>query len=192
MKIIGITGGIGTGKSTILNILREEYDAYVVETDRLAHQLMEPGMPAYQRIVEVFGQTILKNSGEIDRERLGFIVFNDSEQLKALNEIVHPAVKDYIKKEIRQKRVDNVISLYVIEAALLIEDGYKEICDEIWGVQVGLETRITRLLDGRGGTRQNGKQLFRSNRQKSFIIVIVTRYYKMIQILQKQNSKSNH
>jgi len=154
MKIIGITGGIGTGKSTVLNILKSEYNAYVVETDRLAHQLMEKDMPAYCKIIELFGDDILDSNNEIDRSKLGPIVFSNPDKLQQLNEIVHPAVKNYIIEDIANKKKESTISYYVIEAALLLEDGYKEICDEIWGIHVTLETRIQRLIEGRGGNRE--------------------------------------
>ena len=96
MKIIGITGGIGTGKSTVLAILEKEYQAYIVETDKLAHKLMSPGEIAYNQIVEVFGTDILQEDKTIDRGKLGGIVFQDEEKLQQLNKIVHPAVKQYI------------------------------------------------------------------------------------------------
>ena len=104
MRIIGITGGIGTGKSTVLRLLGEEFQAYIVETDKLAHQLMMPGKEAYEKIVNHFGNGILKEDGSINRERLGSIVFQKETELAALNAIVHPAVKRYIIADIEEKR----------------------------------------------------------------------------------------
>ena len=164
MKIIGITGGIGSGKSTVLNILEENYGAYIVETDKLAHHLMEPGQTAYEKIVEAFGQDILEEDGKINRSVLGSIVFQEEAALNTLNGIVHPAVKEYILHDIEQKKQEQV-SIYVIEAALLIEDGYKAICDELWYVYVEKEERIRRLLLGRGGTREKWEQII--NNQSS-------------------------
>lgn len=168
MKIIGITGGIGTGKSTILHILEENYNAYIIETDRLAHQLMRKGESAYTQIVAEFGETILDDNLEIDRQKMGAIVFNDKERLTALNHIVHPAVKQYIRDDIEKKKAEGTVSYYIIEAALLIEDGYKEICDTIWGIHVDYERRIERLILGRGGNREKWENVIKNQSSEAF------------------------
>lgn len=154
MKIIGITGGIGTGKSTVLNLLKQEYHAYIVEADKLAHELMLPGEAVYHRITDIFGTDILNIDGTIDRNRLGAIVFKDADALRKLNGVVHPAVKQYIIKDMEAKKKEGNVEYYVIEAALLIEDGYKTICDELWYIYVEREERIRRLIAGRGGSRE--------------------------------------
>ncbi len=154
MRIIGITGGIGTGKSTVLQILQNEYNAYVVEADRLAHRLMEPGELAFSELVRVFGQEILGENGCIDRSVLGGIVFSNPEKLQQLNEIVHPLVKAAIREDIAKKQQNTSYDIYVIEAALLLEDGYKEICDAIWFIYSSIDIRIERLIKGRGGTKE--------------------------------------
>ena len=168
MRIIGITGGIGTGKSTILHLLECEYQAYIVETDKLAHELMLPGNAIYRKIVEYFGTDILLEDGSIDRGKLGSIVFKKEAELEALNHIVHPAVKQYILEDIRQKKAGGQVNLYVIEAALLIEDGYKEICDELWYIYVEKEERISRLLNGRGGTREKWENIIANQSSEEF------------------------
>ncbi len=154
MKIIGITGGIGTGKSTVLNLLKQEYNAYIVEADRLAHELMLPGEAAYYQITDIFGTDILSTDGTIDRNRLGAIVFRDAEALRKLNAVIHPAVKQHILQDIEAKKKEGNAQYYVIEAALLIEDGYKTICDELWYIYTEREERIRRLIAGRGGSRE--------------------------------------
>lgn len=168
MKIIGITGGIGAGKSTVLNLLRESYGAYIVETDKLAHQLMMPGHNAYHEIVKVFGRGILQLDKTIDRSKLGAIVFQDEQALQQLNKIVHPAVKDFILQDIKNKREQGQISYYVIEAALLIEDGYKTICDELWYIYAKQEKRIQRLMAGRGGSREKWEQIIASQSSEQY------------------------
>ena len=150
MKVIGITGGIGSGKSDVLNYL-ESNGAYVVEADKLAHTLMEPGGKVYNKIVEHFGNAILCDDGRIDRKQLGSIVFADENALQSLNSIVHPQVKDFIKHDIENKRSAGKTGVYVIEAALLIQDGYRLICDEIWYIYVNRDERVKRLVKGRGG-----------------------------------------
>ncbi|MGN0496730.1 MAG: dephospho-CoA kinase [Lachnospiraceae bacterium] len=162
MKIIGITGGIGSGKSTVLKLLKEEYNAYIVETDVLAHKLMQRGNKTYINIVNGFGEAILDENKEIDRAVLGTLVFQHEEKLQLLNSIVHPDVKQYIRNDIDAKKQQGKVDLYIIEAALLIEDGYKEICDEIWYIYADEELRIKRLLNSRGGTRQKWLNVIRN------------------------------
>ena len=168
MKVIGITGGIGTGKSTILNILEKDYGAYIVETDKLAHQLMSPGEKAYQSIVETFGEDILCDDRTIDRGKLGAIVFNDKEQLSQLNQIVHPAVKQHILCDIESKNKQGTVEYYVVEAALLIEAGYKEICDEMWYIYASQDVRIRRLIDGRGGDENKWLQVIANQSSEEY------------------------
>ena len=162
MKIIGITGGIGSGKSAVLDLLEKKYNAYIVETDKLAHRLMEPGQDAYNQIVKEFGREILSEDGKINRQVLGGIVFQDARALKGLNGIVHPAVKRYIQTEIEEKRKENKTAVYVVEAALLIEDGYRLICDELWYIHAEKEKRIQRLLLGRGGNREKWENIMKN------------------------------
>lgn len=149
MKTVGITGGIGVGKTKVLDCLREDFGAYILETDKLAHRLMQPGGEIYIDIVNSFGREILDNDELIDRKKLGAIVFSSQEKLKELNEIVHPGVKSWILRDMDEQE-ELGTELYVIEAALLIQDGYKEICDELWSINADLKIRIDRLMEYRG------------------------------------------
>ena len=108
MKIVGITGGVGAGKSEILNHLRSAYGAHVIEADKVGHLVMEPGQEAYQAICAQFMEghaDFLLEDGKINRAVLGGIVFADKEKLQALNEIVHPAVKRWICEEMKRQRM---------------------------------------------------------------------------------------
>ena len=169
MLILGITGGVGSGKSKILYDLSNLYGAYIVETDKLAHPLMEPGQTVYQAVVEAFGTEILQAEEPyaIDRAKFAQIVFADKEKLAQLNALTHPAVKAWIRKDIEEKRKQDV-KIYVIEAALLIQDGYKEICDEIWYIYVNEETRIKRLMKQRGYTEERCRAMFHSQEPESY------------------------
>lgn len=169
MLILGITGGVGSGKSKILYDLSNLYGAYIVETDKLAHMLMEPGQTVYQAVVEAFGTEILQAEEPyaIDRAKFAQIVFADKEKLAQLNALTHPAVKAWIRKDIEEKRKQDV-KIYVIEAALLIQDGYKEICDEIWYIYVDEETRIKRLMKQRGYTEERCRAMFHSQEPESY------------------------
>lgn len=167
MRVIGITGGIGTGKSSVLGILKEEYNAYVIETDKLAHQLMEPGQVVYEQVVSLFGNEILSEDGKIQRSILGKIVFRDKNKLQQLNHIVHPAVKEFIIQDIEEKRKEDVL-YYIIEAALLIEDGYKAICDELWYIYASQDVRIQRLISGRGADETKWVQIIKNQSSEAF------------------------
>ena len=141
----------------MLSIIDEEFDAYIVEADKLAHKLMLKGEDAYSQIIDTFGDEILDpDSEQIDRSILGKLVLSDKEKLSRLNAIMHPAVKKYIIDDIKLKE-DAGTKLYVIEAALLIQDGYKSICDEIWYISSDREVRIQRLIESRGYSREKAE-----------------------------------
>ena len=159
---IGITGGVGAGKSTILQILQEKYDAHLIMADDVAKLLMEKGKRAYRKIVQLFGKEILRENGEIDRQKLSALVFQDEEKLKELNGIVHPLVKKAILKEQKTVNKANPEKLVVLEAALLIEDGYKDLLDELWAVIADKEVRIARLMENRGYSREKSESIIAS------------------------------
>ena len=148
MRIIGITGGIGSGKSSVLNIMEEIYGAVLCQTDVVAHQLQKKGETCYKEIVNVFGVNILTENKEIDRKKLGAIVFNDNDKLKKLNQIVHPAVKKQVKLEIEEARRKQK-EFFLIESALLMEDHYEELCDELWYIYADERVRRDRLKTSR-------------------------------------------
>ncbi|GAB5613585.1 dephospho-CoA kinase [Faecalimonas hominis] len=148
MRIIGITGGIGSGKSCVLNIMEEIYGAVLCQTDVVAHQLQKKGETCYKEIVNVFGVNILTENKEIDRKKLGAIVFNDNDKLKKLNQIVHPAVKKQVKLEIEEARRKQK-EFFLIESALLMEDHYEELCDELWYIYADERVRRDRLKTSR-------------------------------------------
>ena len=150
MKVIGITGGVGAGKSEILKYLKEKHGAVVIEADKVGHLLMEPGGACYYSIVEKFGSSILNGDQTINRGKLGTIVFADAELLNALNKIIHPRVKSHIVSEIAKERAYHRTELFVVEAALLLEDHYDVICDELWYIDTDADIRAKRLRETRG------------------------------------------
>ena len=154
MYVFGITGGVGAGKSTVLRLIKENFNASVIEADEVGRMLMEPGNSAYLKIVEIFGEDILDNPGEhgspINRAKLAGIVFNNKNKRMVLNGIVHPLVKKYITEEIGRIRCAEKYDYVFVEAALLIEDHYDIICDELWYIYADEETRRERLKSSRG------------------------------------------
>lgn len=159
VKILGITGGVGAGKSTVLTYLKENYGAKVLEADAVGHLVQKPDTSCWKRIVDVFGPDILRENRTIDRGRLGAIVYADRDKLDELNAIVHPAVKEYICQEIDRCRRTKQGLFIVIEAALLLEDHYDEICDEIWYIYADEKVREERLMRSRGYSQIKVRQI---------------------------------
>lgn len=164
MKVIGITGGVGAGKSQILSYISEAYrdKARILIADKIAHELQSPGQEGYLQIVKHFGKGILKEDQTIDRKKLGELVFSDSEELKILNSIVHPLVKRYIVNEIEKEKINGKLSFIIIEAALLIEDKYDTICDELWYLYTKEEIRSKRLKESRQYSDEKINSIFQN------------------------------
>lgn len=150
MKVIGLTGGIGSGKSLVANILKEKYGAYLLETDRIAKEQMEPGGVSYQEVIDYIGQEIVAVDGTIDRSKLARIIFEDKEKRLKINQITHPKVLAEVQREIEAKRKLGTIPYLIIETALMIEARYEFTCDEIWYVYTPEDERRNRLKKERG------------------------------------------
>ncbi|MCR5719476.1 MAG: dephospho-CoA kinase [Lachnospiraceae bacterium] len=154
MRFIGITGGVGSGKTLILNYLRENTNCRVILADDLANELKKPGKPCFKPLVELLGKEILSSDNEIDNKKMSGIVFNNASLLQKVNDIIHPAVKDEILKIRDFEEYYPKTDFLFLEAALLIECGYKNIVDELWYVYVDRDTRIKRLMDSRGYSKE--------------------------------------
>lgn len=150
MKIIGITGGVGCGKSTVLNLIKENYNAYIIMSDDVAKELMTSGNAAYNSVVDMFGNGILDEDGQIDRPVLAKIIFDNPNKRMVLNSIVHPLVKKAIVEKITELKISGKYDYVFVEAALLIEDHYGTFCDEIWYVYAPEHVRRARLKESRG------------------------------------------
>lgn len=148
MKVIGITGGIGSGKSRVLSYIEQQYKAVICQADHVAWKLQEPGQACYDKILQHFGAAILNADKTINRGKLGQIVFADSDKLLLLNQIMHPIVKTYILDEIASE-IAKGTTYFVLEAALLLEENYDQICDELWYIYVDEEIRRERLKESR-------------------------------------------
>lgn len=164
MKVIGITGGVGSGKSRVLAYLEEAYGAVICQMDETARSLQKKETRCFERIVEVFGHEILDAQGELDRAALGSIVFASEEKLAQLNGIVHPEVIRHVAKDIQSKEAQGR-SLYVVEAALLPDVG-KELCDELWYIYADESARRERLKASRGYTDEKISQMIASQPQE--------------------------
>ncbi len=152
MLTIGITGGIGSGKSTVVRIL-EEYGARAIFADEIAKSVMEPDMPAYQRIVKHFGTGILDEAGHIDSKKLGDIVFHNDQELMVLNEITHGTVADIIRDILNGYRSEQV-KLAVVEAIVPIERGFLDAVDTAWVVLASEPVRVNRIMKRNNYSRE--------------------------------------
>lgn len=210
MLFIGITGGVGAGKSEILNFLRTNYNSKVMLTDEIAHDLMEPGTDCYSKLKELFapsmdsqsirekspvtasvGVNVYNEDGTFNRPNLAKVIFSDEAKRDALNAIVHPAVKQYVvdqyqyelekttcaeemnlpeektnlleeRMDLPEERMDVPLDLLVVESALLIDDHYGDICEEMWYIYTSEENRRARLKASRGYSDEKIQSIFDS------------------------------
>ncbi|MFZ5352983.1 MAG: dephospho-CoA kinase [Bacillota bacterium] len=145
MKVIGLTGGIASGKSTVSSMLKK-FGAIIIDVDEIARKVVSKGEIAYNKIIESYGREILLSNGEINRKKLGSIVFSDKGKLELLNKITHPEIIESVKKEIELLR-DQGCKVAVVDAAILIEMGLNKYVDYVWLVVVDKETQIQRLIE---------------------------------------------
>ncbi|MGI6712510.1 MAG: dephospho-CoA kinase [Bacillota bacterium] len=146
MIIIGLTGGISSGKSTVSAILKE-LGAYIIDADAIAREVVMPGRPAWREIIHVFGAKILQEDGQINRKALADIVFQDEEARRKLNEITHPRISEERNRIIAEIAAKDEKAIIVFDVPLLIETGmYKEV-DEVWLVALPEDLQIKRLIN---------------------------------------------
>lgn len=155
--VIGITGGVGAGKSTVLQYLEKQYGVTVIMADEVGRELMAPGKSVYKALVENYGEGILKADGCIDTAAVAKIAFKDAESQQRINAIEHPIIKDEIVARIREAE-SNMI---VVEAALLKEGGLTELCDEVWYIYTQRDERIRRLMESRGYSEEKCRQVIK-------------------------------
>ena len=163
MKIIGVTGGVGAGKSTVLNYLEKRYGAKLILADLVGHEVMKPGHEAYEQVVKAFGQEIVSEDKTIDRKALGAIVFADEKKRMILNRIIHPAVRQEILRRLEEAKLSHLSSV-VVEAALFLEENYDAFCDETWYIYTDEKIRRQRLKENRGYSDERVDQIFRSQK----------------------------
>ncbi len=150
MKVIGITGGVGAGKTAVLSYIREHYNCQVILADEVGHQVKEPGQVCYDRLVELLSVEVLNEDKTINKQKMAEMIFSSDSLLEEVNAIIHPAVKDTITEAIETERAKGEIDYLFVEAALLIEAGYLEIVDEMWYIYAREDVRRRRLKESRG------------------------------------------
>lgn len=162
MRLIGITGGVGAGKTEILSYIRKHYKCRIYLADEVARDIQMPGQACYERIVALLGKDILAADGRIDRGKMAAKIFLETELLNRVNAIVHPAVREYLERAVERARQEKETELFFIEAALLIENGYRDFVDEMWYIYAAPEVRRERLQKSRGYSREKIAQIMAS------------------------------
>lgn len=150
MKVIGITGGVGSGKSALLHAIEQEFSCRILLADEIAHFLKEPGQACYAPLVSLLGQEVLDEAGFIDKTKMAEVIFRDRTVLEKVNALVHPAVKKYLLACIAEERIRGSVEYVFVEAALFIEAGYRDMTDCLWYIYADQEVRIERLESTRG------------------------------------------
>lgn len=167
MKFIGVTGGVGAGKSALLHYIEQEFPVYVLRADELAHELMRPGTVCYQEICKAFPtEDIFTEHGEFDAYKLSEVIFSDETKRRVMNGIVHPAVKSEVLRRVEEERKRGEYACFLLEAALLIEERYDRLCDELWYIDASPAIRRERLKMGRGYSDEKIDAIFASQLSK--------------------------
>lgn len=170
MKVVGITGGVGSGKSEVLRLLEEKFNCGVIRTDDVARDLCEPGEESYELIVKNFGKDVLDRDGRLDRPKLASIVFEDEAKRQILNQCTHPQVYEWVRRKVREWRTENCFSMIAVEAALMDELKEIGICESYWYVYVKPEIRRERLRISRGYSEEKMDAIFASQLPESVFL----------------------
>lgn len=150
MKIIGITGGVGAGKSSVLDYIEANYDCEIVTADDIANEIKEPGEECYEAIVKLLGKNVLDDNGYINKKKMADAIYADEKIRDEVNAIIHPAVIARIKEKGDAARRNGRPEFFFIEAALLIECGFNDYVDEMWYIYADTNVRRERLKNSRG------------------------------------------
>ncbi len=160
--VVGITGGVGAGKSRVLSLLSDISDCRILYADEIAKELQRPGERCYNEIVGYMGKSLLDKEGRIDKTVLAKAIFDSDEVRDRINGIIHPAVKDHITGVIREEKKKGEREFLFIEAALLIECGYDRICDELWYIYASEASRRQRLKETRAYSDEKIDNIFKA------------------------------
>ena len=156
MKIIGVTGGVGSGKTELLHYIEKNYRCRILLADEASHEVMQKGGRIYEPLVALLGSSVLDSSGEINRKEMAARIFSHEELLGRVNALIHPAVREFILEAVAEERekaavgADDAVDYFFLEAALLIECGYRAVVDEMWYIYCDLAVRRERLKKSRG------------------------------------------
>lgn len=162
MLVIGITGGVGAGKSSVLKTLEEHCNCKIVLADEVGNKVKEPGQKCYEQIIGLLGKDILDEDLKINKIKMAAKIFADANILEQVNKIIHPAVEEYILNDISMEKNKQEIDVFFLEAALLIEAGYLPHLDELWYIFSEKNVRIKRLKESRNYSDEKIQQIMAS------------------------------
>lgn len=154
--VIGITGGVGCGKSTVMSLLENDFQAKILLADELGHQAMQPGEKPYSDICSAFGDEVVLADGQIDRGRLAEIIYADEQKRRQLNGLIHPYVKQKIREQLSEWKEEPLVA---VETAIMFESGCDSFCDQVWYVKADKDVRIRRLMESRGYTKEKAEDI---------------------------------
>ena len=165
MKFIGITGGIGAGKSTVLSLLKENFNCKVLLADEVAANLMTKGHQCFDEVIVLpWPSSIVDKQGQIDRPLMAKYMYSDDSLREKVNAIVHPAVEREVLNQVEIEKDKHNIEYFFFEAALLIECGYGRLVDEMWYIYASPQVRTNRLMESRGYTKERIENTFKVQR----------------------------
>ena len=150
LRFIGITGGVGVGKSEILKYIRKHYRCRIYLADEVAGKVQQSGTEGFAQLVDLLGESVIGPDGELDRGRMAELIFADDALRRQVNDLIHPQVRIYLMERLEEAKKDDTVELFFVEAALLIETGYGTLVDEMWYIYADRDTRIKRLMENRG------------------------------------------
>ncbi|MDO4166285.1 MAG: dephospho-CoA kinase [Eubacteriales bacterium] len=168
MRVIGLTGGVGSGKSYVAHYLQERYQMDLLIADDLGHVAMQPGTDSYAQIITRFGTNVVGADGTLDRGLLAETIFHDPQAMTDMNAIIHPVVKSYIADYIQKRKKEH--GTILLETAILYETGCDGLCDEVWYVYVPAEERIRRLMRDRGYTEEKSRAIMAKQQPDAFFL----------------------
>lgn len=157
--IIGVTGGVGAGKTKVLTYIKENYNAKILIADEIANNLKKPGEKCYNSLIHLLGHDIIATDGQIDNAKMAALVFANTQLLARVNELLHPAVKEKILEIICEERCLQQYDFVLIEAALLIDAGFTDLLDQLWYIHSDPMVRKERLFVGRGYSESKTLQI---------------------------------
>lgn len=182
MKIIGIIGGCGSGKSEVSKLIQNHSNAYVINADKIGHDIIKKDTKAYKSILKVFGNDILDDNGNIDRKSLGKLVFSNNEKLKQLTSITHPIINEKIAILIDEIIKENYYDYIILEITALGSGKMYQLIDEFWYVYCNLEVRLVRLSRSRNMSKETAMSIIQKqltdNEFRKVADVIIDNSYK--------------
>ncbi len=162
MRFIGITGGVGAGKTEVIKYIKQHYKCEIYLADQVAHEVKRAGTDCYFQLVALLGAEVVGKDGEINKALMAEKIFGDDALLYKVNAIVHPAVKEYLMDKLLKAKSNPHLELFFVEAALLIEAGYGPLVDEMWYIYADIEVRKARLKSSRGYSEEKIQSIMES------------------------------